>query len=100
MTTFETEAARVAEQFWSEEFMTFEEIWNSLDFEVNETNNQREMARWYRILGHQYFFYHPLVAADLGALLTTGRTAAERSNLLSKTRDGNRYWAIVDSGQR
>ncbi len=54
----------------------------------------------YRILGHQYFYYHPLVAADLGYLLTTGKRAAERPNLRPETRDGNRYWTIVDAGER
>ncbi len=54
----------------------------------------------YRILGHQYFYYHPLVAADLGYLLTTVKSAAERPNLRPETRADTGYWTIVDSGER
>jgi esterase/lipase superfamily enzyme len=51
----------------------------------------------YQILGHEYFYFHPLVAADLVALLSAGSGAEERSALRSRTRDGVRYWEIVGS---
>jgi len=49
----------------------------------------------YQVFGHEYFFYHPLVAADLVALLSNGQSAAERSGLRSRDRDGIGYWEIV-----
>ncbi len=49
----------------------------------------------YQVFGHEYFFYHPLVVADLKALLSTGRSAADRPGLSSRRRDGNSYWEIV-----
>lgn len=48
-----------------------------------------------QVFGHEYFFYHPVVAADLMALLGTGRSAAERPGLQSRSRDGVAYWEIV-----
>jgi esterase/lipase superfamily enzyme len=54
----------------------------------------------YHVLGHEYFYYHPLVAADLVALLTTGKSAAERPTLRSKTREGGEYWEIAEPRQR
>ena len=50
----------------------------------------------YQILGHEYFYYHPKVAADLAELLGSGTRAAERSALRSKKRDGVSYWEIVE----
>jgi esterase/lipase superfamily enzyme len=49
----------------------------------------------YQILGHEYFYYHPRVKADLIALLTTGQRAAERPGLRSRTRYAERYWEIL-----
>ena len=49
----------------------------------------------YQVFGHEYFFYHPLVVADLVALLSTGQSAAERSGLQMRTRDGVGYWEIA-----
>jgi esterase/lipase superfamily enzyme len=49
----------------------------------------------YQITGHEYFNYHPLVTADLAALLGTGARAAERSGLQPNIRDGVRYWEPV-----
>jgi hypothetical protein len=46
----------------------------------------------YQITGHEYFYFHPLVTADLVALLSTGARAAERSGLQAQMRDGVRYW--------
>ena len=50
----------------------------------------------YRILGHEYFQFHPKVAADLVTLLSIGAKAAERSALRSRTRDGLIYWELVE----
>jgi esterase/lipase superfamily enzyme len=49
----------------------------------------------YRILGHEYFLYHPKVGADLAALLTEGKGAAERSGLRSRSDNGLTYWEII-----
>ncbi len=49
----------------------------------------------YQIFGHEYFYFHPKVAADLATLLSSGASAAERSELRSRTRDGLLYWQIV-----
>ena len=49
----------------------------------------------YQVFGHEYFFYHPLVAADLAALLSSGAAAAERPGLVSRRRDGFAYWEIA-----
>jgi esterase/lipase superfamily enzyme len=48
----------------------------------------------YQILGHEYFYYHPLVAADLVELLGTGRPAGERAGLAPRIRNGAAYWEI------
>jgi esterase/lipase superfamily enzyme len=49
----------------------------------------------YQITGHEYFNFHPLVTADLVALLGTGARAAERAGLQPKLRNGLRYWEPV-----
>ena len=49
----------------------------------------------YQLTGHEYFYFHPLVTADLVALLSTGARAAQRSGLQAEKRDGIRYWAFV-----
>ncbi len=54
-------------------------------------------AGLYQVFGHEYFFYHPLVAADLAALLGTGADAASRPSLTARQRGGVRYWEI-DTG--
>ncbi len=51
----------------------------------------------YQITGHEYFNFHPLVAADLAALLGTGARAARRPGLQPKMRDGVRYWELVET---
>lgn len=48
----------------------------------------------YQIMGHEYFYYNPLVKADLIELLTTGRSAAARTGLGASSRDGRTYWEI------
>jgi esterase/lipase superfamily enzyme len=50
----------------------------------------------YQIFGHEYFYFHPKVAADLVLLLSSGASAAERSTLRSKRRDGVLYWELVE----
>ena len=49
-----------------------------------------------QIFGHEYFHFHPKVAADLAALLSGGAGAADRSALRSRTRDGVRYWEFFE----
>ncbi len=49
----------------------------------------------YQFTGHEYHLYHPLVGADLAELISTRRTAAGRSGLAPRMRDGVRYWAIT-----
>jgi len=46
----------------------------------------------YQFTGHEYFYFHPRVTADLVTLLGTGARAADRSGLKPKMRDGVRYW--------
>jgi len=46
----------------------------------------------YQITGHEYFFFNPQVADDLVMLLSGGVRAAERTGLVSKTRDGLTFW--------
>ena len=48
----------------------------------------------YQIWGHEYFYFHPLVAADLAALLGSGASAAERAGLRPNRRNGFSYWEI------
>jgi esterase/lipase superfamily enzyme len=48
----------------------------------------------YQITGHEYHYYHPRVAADLGQLLAGGRSATERTGLESREHEGKRYWAM------
>ena len=51
----------------------------------------------YQVLGHEYFHFHPKVAADLIVLLSSGAGAAERSTLRPRERNGIRYWEIVEN---
>ncbi len=46
----------------------------------------------YHILGHEYFYYHPLVVADLVELPSTGHWPGLRP----KSRDGAVYWEIAE----
>ena len=55
-------------------------------------------AGMYQITGHEYFYFHPLVTADLQALLGDGVRAGERAGLQEMQRDGVRYWAFAQSG--
>jgi len=48
----------------------------------------------YQILGHEYFYFHPRVTADLVALLVHGKPAGERSGLRKRERRGIPYWEI------
>ena len=50
----------------------------------------------YQVLGHEYFLFHPRVAADLVVLLTEGRDAAERPGLRTLHRNGLAYWELTD----
>jgi esterase/lipase superfamily enzyme len=51
----------------------------------------------YQITGHEYFYYHPLVTADLVALLGGGVRAAERAGLRPERQGRLRYWALTGS---
>lgn len=46
----------------------------------------------YQITGHEYFYFHPRVTADLVKLLASGTRAGQRSGLRAKVRHGVRYW--------
>ena len=50
----------------------------------------------YQLLGHEYFYFHPKVVADLIMLLSSSAGAAERPGLRAKRRDGIAYWEIVE----
>jgi esterase/lipase superfamily enzyme len=50
----------------------------------------------YQILGHEYFYFHPKVAADLVMHLSSGAGAAERPGLRVNQRDGLSYWEIAE----
>ena len=58
-----------------------------------ETIDVSSLGR-YQITGHEYFNFHPRVAADLVALLGTGARVTERSGLQPALRDGVRYWVF------
>jgi esterase/lipase superfamily enzyme len=49
----------------------------------------------YQVLGHEYFLFHPKVAADLAALLGEGRTAPERAGLRPVRSHGSLYWELI-----
>ena len=51
----------------------------------------------YQFTGHEYFNFHPVVVADLVALLGTGLRAAERTGLQAKVRNGVRYWEPINA---
>ena len=52
----------------------------------------------YQVLGHEYFLFHPRVAADLKILLGEGRDARARPWLEPATRDGLIYWTLGAEG--
>lgn len=52
-------------------------------------------AMRYQVLGHEYFYRHPLVLADLERLLATGVRAAERPGLRPGLQDGLVFWEIL-----
>jgi esterase/lipase superfamily enzyme len=49
----------------------------------------------YQVTGHEYFYFHPRVTADLVALLGTGVRAWGRTGLRERTRAGLPYWEFV-----
>ena len=53
----------------------------------------------YQILGHEYFFFHPAVAADLAELLSTGTGSAERSALRPQSKNGLPYWEVIEESE-
>lgn len=53
----------------------------------------------YQILGHEYFFFHPAVAADLTELLSTGKGSAERSALRPQSKNGLPYWEVIEESE-
>jgi esterase/lipase superfamily enzyme len=50
----------------------------------------------YQILGHEYFYFHPRVSADLVTLLSSGARATERPSLRSNKRHGVTYWQMAE----
>jgi esterase/lipase superfamily enzyme len=54
----------------------------------------------YQYLGHEYFYFHPQVGADLVELVTTGRSGAERSGLRPKQKNGSTYWEVIPEQER
>ena len=52
-------------------------------------------AGLYQVFGHEYFFFNPLVEADLVTLLGSGSSAEQRSGLRPKERGGTRYWEVA-----
>jgi len=48
----------------------------------------------YHPTGHEYFFYHPVVAADLVESLALGVPPDERTHTRSRALDGLRYWTL------
>jgi len=51
----------------------------------------------YHPSGHEYFFYHPVVAADLVESLAHGTPPEERPHTRYRSREGLPYWVLVDS---
>jgi len=49
----------------------------------------------YQVLGHEYFLFHPVVAADLAALIGDGQGAARRPGLRTVRRNGLIYWELL-----
>jgi esterase/lipase superfamily enzyme len=49
----------------------------------------------YQVLGHEYFLFHPRVAADLAVLLGEGRAARDRPGLRPARSNGLDYWELV-----
>ena len=48
----------------------------------------------YHPTGHEYFFYHPVVAADLVESLALGTPPAERTHTRSRKLQDLRYWTL------
>ncbi|MGK7297081.1 MAG: alpha/beta hydrolase [Candidatus Wenzhouxiangella sp. M2_3B_020] len=53
------------------------------------------VGRWHPS-GHEYFFYHPIAAADLVEYLLHETPPARRERLRERTLDGRRYWVLVE----
>jgi hypothetical protein len=56
-----------------------------------ETIDVSSLGR-YQFTGHEYFYFHPRVTADLVALLGSGVRAAARPGLQARMQDGIPYW--------
>ena len=54
----------------------------------------------YQYLGHEYFYFHPQVGADLFELVTTGRSAGERSRLRARQLGELTYWEVIPARDR
>lgn len=51
----------------------------------------------YHPTGHEYFFYHPVVAADLVESLALGKPPDQRTHTRRQSRDGLAYWTLERS---
>ena len=49
----------------------------------------------YQITGHEYHYYHPIVASDLALLLTEGQAVANRPGMRRQA-EGDRVWWSLD----
>jgi esterase/lipase superfamily enzyme len=49
----------------------------------------------YQVLGHEYFLFHPLVAADLAVLIADGQSAAKRESLSPVVDTGLTHWELA-----
>ncbi len=54
----------------------------------------------YQVMGHEYFRFHPKVAADLAALLGEGRSALDRPGLRAVPFNGLEYWELLGDTAR
>jgi len=54
----------------------------------------------YRPSGHEYFFYHPIAADDLVEALVRGRPPDQRKHTRPRSRNGDRYWVLVETPAR
>lgn len=62
-----------------------------------ETIDVSSLGR-YQFTGHEYFYFHPRVKADLVELLSSNAGADQRPGLHAEARNGTRYWTFTETG--